>query len=249
MTTTTSIPVRAAVQGEAQVLALLRQGREVSQISDVTTWPVTAVRRLAAREGLVIDDNGCARPAGTTAAQAAITRAELRELLRLAEASDEAQVKRARAKLDHAVEVLRGCLVEVERRKERQAAVAQLAADAEREVARLTAKLDQAKAQVDQAKTQLDEAKAKLVQARSVLGGPRRAAGAAARRYRPGVDYDTKQARAWAKANGYGDVLPTSGRYVPDDVIDAMRAAEAAPAGPEQAGTAQTSAAAAESQS
>ncbi|MER7369667.1 hypothetical protein [Nonomuraea wenchangensis] len=225
---TTPAPDRAAVQDEAQVLALLRQGREISQISDITTWPLAAVRKLAAREHLVVDDNGTPRPAGMSAGQAAITRAGLRELLRAAALSDDPQVKRAKAKLEHAAQVLRGCLAEAERRKELRAAAVQQAAEAERRIARLTAQHDQGKAQLDAVKKELARAKATLAKARAMLGEP-------GRRYRPGTDYDTKQARAWAKAHGYGHVLPAAGPYVPDDVIDAMRAQQAA--GPDPATT------------
>ncbi|MFG1620195.1 hypothetical protein ACGFI3_46240 [Nonomuraea wenchangensis] len=225
---TTSTLARAAVQDEAQVLALLRQGREISRISDITTWPLAAVRKLAAREHLVVDDSGIPRPAGMSAGQAAITRAGLRELLRAAALSDDPQVKRARAKLEHAAQVLRGTLIEAARRKELRAAAVQQAAEAERQIARLTAQQDQSKAQLDQVKKELARAKATLAKARALLGEP-------GRRYRPGTDYDTKQARTWAKAHGYGHVLPAAGPYVPDDVIDAMRAQQAA--GPDPATT------------
>ncbi|MFI7455474.1 hypothetical protein ACIBQX_49005 [Nonomuraea sp. NPDC049714] len=209
----TSTP--AAVQGEARVLAMLRQSVNVTKIADATTWPVAAVRRLAAREGLLLDEHGVPHVPGASPTQVALAQADVRELLRLAAACPDPQVKRARAKLEHAVAVLRGCLVEAEKRKERQAFAAQVIAEAERDIARLTA--------------QLDQAKARLGQAKEIIGGERRARLPGPRRYRPGTDYDTKQARAWAKANGHGALLPTSGRWVPDEVIDAMRAAQGAP--------------------
>ncbi|MFD8533902.1 hypothetical protein ACFV0L_41485 [Streptosporangium canum] len=216
--TAPAIPVPAAATGESQVLALLRQGKPVPQISDATTWPAAAVRKLAARNGLLVDAAGVAyAPEVDYYSQRVekIEGADVEELLSMAYNCPDAKVRQARARLQHDVQALREQLSTYEKKKGQVAAAEHAAAEANAEIARLAA--------------QLDQAKAKLREASTVIGRTMSAATPrpARRRYQPGVDYSTAEARQWAKDNGYGDQLPKYGRYVPDEVIDAMRAAQA----------------------
>ncbi|MFI6889937.1 hypothetical protein [Streptosporangium canum] len=216
MTITTPHPAAAAT-GESQVLALLRQGKPVPQISDATTWPAAAVRKLAARHGLLVDAAGVAyAPEVDYYSQRVekIDGADIDELLSMAYNCPDAKVRQAKVRLQHAVQALREQLAAYEKKKGALAAAEHAAAEANAEIARLAA--------------QLDQARAKLREAGAVIGRTTPAAKPrpARRRYQPGVDYVTAEARQWAKDHGYGDQLPRYGRYVPDEAIDAMRAAQ-----------------------
>ncbi|MEV4753026.1 hypothetical protein AB0K21_42345 [Streptosporangium sp. NPDC049248] len=224
----------AAADGEAQVLTLLRQGTPVPAVSDATTWPAAAIRKLAARNKMLISADGIAYSpdAAYYARQVeTIGQASLAELLKLAEACVEPKVRQALSRLRHDAQLLREHLIAHERTKADLVVAKQAAAEAGEEIERLAAQLEAAKGRLREATQTIGrhdrQTAAKLT--RASTGTKAGAAGTSAatpRRYQPGVDYSTPEARAWAKANGHGEALPVSGRYVPDHVIDAMRAAQ-----------------------
>ncbi|MEU4836161.1 hypothetical protein [Streptosporangium sp. NPDC023615] len=246
MTTTPSASVQVspailpATDGETHVLALLRRGTPVPAVSDATTWPAAAIRKLAARHRMLINTDGIAySPDATYYARQvqAIGRADLAELLALAEACAAPKVRRALARLRHDAALLREHLIAHERAKADLVGAQQVAAEASEEIERLAARLELAKEQLRQARQTIDRHDRHAGRRRARSGASTTAGTAkgsaegpagSGRRYQPGVDYSTSEARAWAKANGHSKALPVSGRYVPDHVIDAMRAAQPA---------------------
>uniref|UniRef100_UPI003F491A4A hypothetical protein n=1 Tax=Sphaerisporangium sp. CA-236357 TaxID=3240030 RepID=UPI003F491A4A len=220
----------AAVTGETHVLRLLHERRPVATISDATTWPAAAVRKLAARNGMLIDEHGVpylADEAFYSERVNQVAQAEVSELLQLAEACPDARVRKASQAVTASVQALRDRLADYESTAAQRLAAESARVQAEADIARLTAELTQAKARLKDA-----SGKTGRTPRQSATTKPAAKTSAGARRYQPGSDYDTSTARAWAKANGYADALPKSGRYVPDEVIDAMRA-EQHPATPQ----------------
>lgn len=225
----------AAAGGEAQVLTLLRQGTPVPAISDATTWPAAAIRKLAARHKMLIGTDGVAySPDGAYYARQVETigQAPLAELLTLAEACAEPKVRQTLSRLRHDAQLLREHLIAHERTKADLVVAKQVAAEAGDEIERLAAQLEAAKGRLREAAQTIgrhDRQAAARLTTRAGTGTKAEGAGKAAapaRRYQPGLDYSTPEARAWAKANGHGEALPRCGRYVPDHVIDALRAAQ-----------------------
>uniref|UniRef100_UPI003F497BE1 hypothetical protein n=1 Tax=Streptosporangium sp. CA-256172 TaxID=3240076 RepID=UPI003F497BE1 len=233
--TLTGLPARvapaalAAADGETKVLALLRQGTPVPAVSDATTWPVVAIRKLAARHKMLISAEGIAYSpdAAYYARQVeTIGQANLAELLRLAEACVEPKVRRTLSRLHHDAQLLREQLIAHEHAKADLVVAKQAAAEASEEIERLAAELEQAKGRLrDAAQTIGRHDRSAATKLTRTKPGTSKATGAP-RRYQPGIDYSTPEARAWAKANGHGEALPRCGRYVSDHVIDAMRAAQ-----------------------
>lgn len=209
--------------GEAQVLALLKRREPVPRIADSTTWPAAAIRKLAARHGLLIDEQGvaCAPDAAFHRERVErVAEVTVEESLRMAQSCPATRVQAGAAAVENAVRVLRDRLTA----HETQVAEKLAAAEAR----------DAAEAAIQRLEKELETARARLRDATATLGRRRSAAQRPSAqkkqspRYKPGVDYQTSEARAWAKTNGYSADLPAAGRYVPDHVIEAMRTAQAA---------------------
>ncbi|MFI9553140.1 hypothetical protein [Nonomuraea endophytica] len=203
---------------EAKVLELLLQGRPVPAISDVTTWPIGAVRKLADRNGMLISQDGVAYQPDAGDEQQflqAVEGADPATLAKLAQSCPDRLVQEALKRHQAAAKLLRERLL-----SHAQQALQRRRAELVRE---------QSQAEIKRLTAELELAKARLNNAAAVLGHrAKKKAAQAPRRYRPGRDYTTSEVRAWAKANGYDELLPRAGSYVPDELIDAMRAAERA---------------------
>jgi hypothetical protein len=210
----------AAATTESTIVELLRKPLPVAQICDATTWPRTAVRKLAARNGMLIHpDTDLAYQPDTEAAASDRTgelqTADLPTLLKTAAQVDTRPVKLAVARVTAAIEQLRERLIVTEQQRLQEEAATAVRQEAVREVQRLQAELASALQ------------RARDVGARIPTTARKESSG---RRFQPGRDYDPKAVRAWAREVGRTDQVPQYGRYLPDTIITAYLTAQQATA-------------------
>jgi hypothetical protein len=208
----------AAATSETKILELLRKPIPVAQVCDATTWPRTAVRKLAARHGLLIHpDTDLAYQPDVEAVTSDILSAasdrtgelegaDLPTLLTAAAQVDTRPVRLAAERVTAAIEQLRERLIITERQRLQDEAETAVRQQAVREVQRLQTELASALQ------------RARDVGARIPTTTGKESGG---RRFQPGRDYDPKTVRAWARETGRGDQVPQYGRYLPDTIITA----------------------------